>query len=218
MKLGILGGTGIEGRGLALRLASAGAAVVVGSRSADRAGTVAAEYNAVLSKPLIEGRSNVELLAVAELVFLTVPFDTALAALDSCRSAFRPGHILVDVTVPIVFKEGRPQLVQPEGGSNSELIARHAPPGIAVAAAFKTIPAHVLADLETELRCDVFVCSDSSEARERVMGIASMVPTLRPIDAGPLASAAILERMTFLAIQLNRRYKRKGARFAIQGI
>ena len=218
MKLAILGGTGIEGKGLALRFAACGAEVILGSRSAERAGTLASEYNIFLGKSLIEGCSNLEALALAEIVFLAVPFENVLAAIESCRKGFRAGQVLVDVTVPVAFRGGRPEFVQPEGGSNSQLIARHVPPGVAVVAAFKTIPAHLLADLPTELQCDVFVCSDSTEARHRVMEIATMIPTLRPLDAGPLEVAAALERMTFMAIHLNRRYKRKGARFTVQGI
>ena len=97
-------------------------------------------------------------------------------------------------------------------------IARHVPEDVAVIGAFKTIPAHVLAELGTELHCDVFVCGDLKTARESVMEAAALIPHLRPLDAGPLEMARALERMTFLAISLNRRYKRRGARFRIEGI
>ena len=119
MKLAILGGTGIEGKGLALRFAACGAEVILGSRSAERADTLASEYNILLGKSLIEGCSNLEALALAEIVFLAVPFENVLAAIESCRKGFRAGQVLVDVTVPVAFRGGRPEFVQPEGGSVS---------------------------------------------------------------------------------------------------
>ena len=85
-------------------------------------------------------------------------------------------------------------------------------------AAFKTIPAHVLSEIDQPLDCDVFVCGESPGAKQTVMEAARMIPTLRPVDAGPLRNARILERMTVLVVQLNRRYKSKGARFRVVGI
>jgi NADPH-dependent F420 reductase len=218
MDIGLLGGTGIEGKGLALRFAAAGAAVFIGSRSEERAASVASQYNTILGKPLIAGSSNREMLRRCNLVFLTVPFEHAVSAVQAAAQDFRSGQILVDVTVPIAFQGGRPEFVEPEAGSNAELVAIQVPAGIETVAAFKTIPAHALADLQTELRCDVFVCGGSQSAREIVMSAARIIPSLRPIDAGALQTARILERMTLLAVHLNRRYKRKGARFIVQGI
>ncbi len=218
MPLGFLGGTGIEGKALALRFGASGVPVVVGSRSADRARAVADECNRLLGRSAIEGCSNTDMLARAEIVFLTVPFETAVAAIESCRQDLRPSHIVVDVTVPIKFEGGKPEFVEQPAGSNAELISGHLPSGIPFVAAFKTIPAHALADLNQQLSCDVFVCGDSKEARATVMTTAAQIPTVRPLDAGPLIAARTLERMTFLAITLNRRYKSKGARFRVQGL
>ena len=97
-------------------------------------------------------------------------------------------------------------------------IAAHLPDRVRLVGAFKTVPAHVLAELHTPLECDVFVCSDSKEARGEVMELAKRIPSLRPLDAGPLGMARTLERMTILAIHLNRRYKKKGARYSVVGI
>jgi NADPH-dependent F420 reductase len=218
MQIGFLGGTGIEGKGLALRFAAAGASVVLGSRSEERAQVAAREYNVLLGSPLIRGMVNRDMLAASEIVFLTVPYEHAVPAVESCRADFSPGHILVDVTVPMAFREGRAEYVEQEAGSNAELLARHVPEGVHLVAAFKTIPAHVLAEREIELNCDIFVCGDSKAAREKVMEAASIIPTLRPLDAGPLRMARTLERMTVLAVNLNRRYKKKGARFRIEGL
>jgi NADPH-dependent F420 reductase len=218
MNIGLLGGTGVEGKGLAIRFAAAGIPVLVGSRSDKRALDAARDYSELSRTQLVTGCKNEEMLARCEIVFLTLPFGRAVPAVESSREHFRNGQVFVDVTAPITFREGRPDFVELDAGSSAELLARYMPAGVDLVAAFKTIPAHALADLPTELRCDVFVCGDSNEAKERVMKVAALIPSLRPLDCGPLAMARTLERMTFLAIQLNRRYRRKGARFTIQGI
>ncbi len=218
MRIGLLGGTGIEGKGLALRFAAAGASVVLGSRSESRAQASAVEYNELLGGQSILGMTNTAMLAVSEIIFLTVPFGHAAAAIDTCRAGFSQGKILVDVTVPMMFREGRAEYVEQEAGSNAEMLAQHLPESVPLAAAFKTVPAHVLAEFQTQLDCNVFVCSDSAEARQRVIEAASMIPGLRPLDVGPLRTARTLERMTVLAVNLNRQYKKKGARFRIEGL
>jgi NADPH-dependent F420 reductase len=218
LHIGFLGGTGIEARGLALRFASAGATVVLGSRSSERAAQAAGTCKAILGKALIRGMKNPEMIATSEIVFLTVPFAQAVDAVESCRSLLSPNHIMVDVTVPMVFRKGHAEYEEQEGSSNSELIARHLPDGVPLVAAFKTIPASLLADLETALDCDVLVCSDAEQAKQQVMEAASLIPSLRPLDGGPLRAARTLERMAVLAAELNRRHKRNAARYRIEGI
>jgi 8-hydroxy-5-deazaflavin:NADPH oxidoreductase len=217
-QIGFLGGTGIEGKGLALRFALAGARVIVGSRSAERAQSAAQEYNNEIGNALIRGMTNSEMLASSEIVFLTVPFDHAKPALEGLRADFPANLVLVDVTVPMQFKAGQVEYLEPSEGSNAELIASLVPESVQVVAAFKTIPAHILAETDVPLQCDVLVCSDSQDARRKVMAAAGLIPTLRPLDAGPLKTARTLERMTVLAIHLNRHYKKKGARYRIEGL
>jgi NADPH-dependent F420 reductase len=124
----------------------------------------------------------------------------------------------VDVTVPMRFVGGRADYWEQGAGSGAESLVSRVPAGVRLVGAFKTIPAHVLADLSQSLDCDMFVCGDSKDAVSRIMEISGMIATLRPLNAGPLASARILERMTVLAANLNRTYKKKGARFFIVGI
>lgn len=218
MRIGFLGGTGVEGKGLALRFAAAGAEVVLGSRDPNRAESRAAEYNEILGRPAIAGMENSRMLFSSEIVFLTVPFDQAPAAIEPVRRHLSDRHIIVDVTVPMRCNGGTPAYQEQEGRSNAEIVARNLPAGIPLVCAFKTIPAHLLGLLDTPLDCDVFVCGDSEEARMCVMETASIIPSLRAIDAGPLETARILERMTVLAAALNRHYKKKGARYRIIGI
>jgi NADPH-dependent F420 reductase len=216
-KLGFLGGTGIEGKGLALRFALAGAPVIIGSRSAERAQQKAAEYNALLGRGLITGAENREMLSRAEMVFLTTPFAQATDALLTYRDAFRPDQVLVDVTVPVKTKSspGPGDLAE---GSGSQHLAAHLPDGFPLVGAFKTVPSHVLAELQEPLECDILVCGDSEEAKARVMEVIRLIPTLRPVDAGRLSVAGTLEQMTALAIGINRRYKIKTARFRVVGL
>ncbi len=218
MQIGFLGGTGIEGKGLALRFAVAGAQVMLGSRSEERAQAAARAYNELAGTSSIRGMLNRDMLAACELVFLTVPYQNAVPALESCKTDFRAGQILVDVTVPMLFRDGRAEYVDQESGSNSELVARHLPAGVQLVAAFKTIPAHLLAELDTPLNCDIFICGDSREAREKVITAARGIPAVRPLDAGPLITARTLERMTVLAVNLNRLYRKKGARYRVEGL
>ena len=218
VRIGLLGGTGIEAAGLALRFASAGVQVILGSRSRERAAAAAAAGNAILGRPLLQGLANPEMLELSEIVFLTVPFAQAVDAVEQCRSLLRRPHIVVDVTVPLIFSAGGAEYCGPNIGSNAENIAPHLPADVPLVAAFKTIPASVLADLHTALHCDVFVCGDVAGAKQSVIAAAALIPSLRPLDCGPLRMARTLERMTVLAADLNRRHRKKGARFRVEGI
>jgi len=216
-RIGLLGGTGIEGKGLALRFAQAGALVVVGSRARERAAAVVQELNQRLGHESIHPAENREMLAQSDLVLLTVPFAQAADALDTYRNDFRHGLTLVDATVPVKSKTTPGPGDLPEG-SGSQFLAKRLPEGVHLVGAFKTIPAHILAELEVPLDCDVFVCGDSEPDKARVMDAVRVIPGLRPVDVGGLDAAATLERMTALAIRINRRYKSKGARFRVVGI
>ncbi len=218
MRIGFLGGTGKEAAGLALRFGSAGVQVILGSRSRERAAQSAETCNGVLGRPLITGLENAEMLDRTELIFLTVPFAHAVDAVDMHRASLRSNHVLVDVTVPMIVRAGRAELQDCEEGSNSESIAHRLPAGIPLVAAFKTVPAAILANLDTSLDCDVFVCGDVQDAKQSVMAAASVIPSLRPLDAGPLSAARTLESMAVLAVQLNLKYRKHGARFRIAGI
>jgi NADPH-dependent F420 reductase len=217
-RIGFLGGTGVEAQGLALRFAAAGGTVYLGSRTLERARQAAEACNVILGQKRIEGTSNPEMCRAAEIVFLTVPFARAAEAVDSCRSSLDARHVLVDVTVPLIFRAGHAEYQKLEAESNSENIALHLPENVQLVAAFKTIPAAVLADLTAPLDCDLFVCGDNESAKQKVMAAISMIPSLRSLDAGPLRMARTLERMTVLAAELNRRYEKKGARFRVVGI
>lgn len=225
LSVGLIGGTGEEGRGLALRWAMAGARVSIGSRTLERAKTTADGLNQLLeareSKPSsqrIGYCENREVIAKSELVLLTVPFEHAAATLETHNKDFRDGSILIDITVPVSFEQGRVRYVDLPEGSASEHLKTRLPENVALVAAFKTEPAHLLAELDEPLDCDSFVASDSKEAKARVMEAIGFIEGLRAVDAGTLYSARTLERMTVLAIGINRRYKIKTARYRVVGL
>jgi NADPH-dependent F420 reductase len=222
MRIGVLGGTGVEGSGLALRLGQAGFPVLIGSRSVERARGKAQELTDKLKLPstssIFSGSENTEVATASDLLFLSVPFEQAEGLVQACLPSFRVGTALVDVTVPLNFQAGRVELKELPEGSGSEHLARCLPEGIALVAAFKTIPAQLLSELNVSLECDVLVCSDSEEAKLSVIDVASRIQGLRALDAGPLKEARTLEHMSALAIRMNRRYKVKSARFRVVGV
>lgn len=218
MKIGILGGTGPEGEGLASRLATAGFEVAIGSRSAAKARQKAQELTERLGGPVLGGAENAEIAASCNFVFLTTPFEGAPGVLRACRSVFPQETILVDVTVPLRFTKGIPEVLRLEEGSGSQHLATLLPEQVAIVSAFKSIPAKLMADVDDPLDCDVFVCSDVKDAKRRVIEAISRIKDLRPLDAGPLSMARTDELMCALAIRLNRRYGGQHGRFRVLGL
>lgn len=224
LSVGLIGGTGEEGRGLALRWAIAGARVSIGSRTLERANSAADELNQLLDANAgtwfqrIGFGENREVIAGSDLALLTVPFAHAASTLEAHREDFRDGSILIDITVPVSFEQGRVRYVELPEGSASEHLKARLPEKIPLVAAFKTEPAHLLAEIDERLECDSFVASDSKEAKTRVMEAIGFIEGLRAVDAGTLYSARTLERMTVLAIGINRRSKIKTARYRVVGL
>src|SRR5262249_31575437 len=208
-RVGLIGGTGEEGRGLALRFAIAGARVSIGSRTLDRAEKTAEELNRLLeargTRPSqrIGYGENREVIGASDLVLLTVPFEHAASTLEAHNKDFREGSILIDITVPVSFEQGRVRYVELPEGSASEHLRNQLPQNVPLVAAFKTEPAHLLAEIDEALDCDSFVASDSKEAKARVLEAVGSIQGLRAVDAGTLYSARTLERMTVLAIGIN---------------
>lgn len=221
--LGIIGGTGPQGRGLALRFAMADLPVVVGSRQDERARGIAKGLNEELDqlgapyRP-IEGRENPVMVAESDFVFLTVPYENAATTLEGLKDAFRPGAVFVDVTVPLEFGKGGVKVVMPPQGSGSLHLRAILPEAVPFCGAAKTLPAHVLEDISLVLDCDTFVFGDDKAARERVREVLARIPGLRPLDVGGMSAAATLEGMTALLIRLNRRYKSREGRFHVTGL
>jgi NADPH-dependent F420 reductase len=215
MQTGIIGGTGHEGRGLAVRLASAGVPVLVGSRQIERAQETVGALGGSLP---LEAATNDRIAGECEVVFLAVPFAGVADLLDAYRTRLRPGALVIDLTVPLTFDRGVPAIADVAEGSATELVRAHLRADVRLAAAFKTIPASALSKLETPLDCDEFVCADTPEVCAETIDLLARIPSLRLLDAGGLQAARLIERMTALAIVLNKRYKVRGARFRVVGL
>ena len=209
----VIGGTGQQGSGLARRLAAAGIHVVVGSRDPDRARGTIADWT-----ERVEVASNASAAAAADTIVFAVPFKTIDALVDDVGSRMRSGAIAIDVTVPLTFEGGRMTMLDVAEGSAAEHIRARLPEGIALACAFKTIPAHLLDRVDEPLDCDEFVCGDSDAARERALALVAALPQLRGVDVGPLSRARSIEQLTALAVAINRRHKRHDARFRVVGL
>jgi NADPH-dependent F420 reductase len=216
VKIAILGGTGDQGPGLAIRWALAGEEVIIGSRNRERAEAAAAELNAELAgKTPIRGMANVEAAEVAEVVVLTVPYSAHLATLESVKAHVQ-GKIFIDVSVPLDPENPR-RMKMPAAGSATEEAQAFFGPATKVVAAFQNIAAHLLRDAHHKIDCDVLVCGDDAEARKTVMGLVSKMG-LQGYDVGPAESARVVESLTSLLIRLNIRNKVKGAGIQLTGL
>lgn len=221
--IGIIGGTGPQGRGLAMRFALTGLPVLVGSRQDEKARDIATGLNGELEKHgqpfhAIVGLENSAMAGQADFVFLTVPFENAERTLQGLAGAFRGGAVFVDVTVPLLFGKGDVQLEVPPEGSASRQLRKILPADIPLCGAGKTLPAHVLEDISIKMDCDTFVFGDDKTAKGNLSALLARIPGLRPLDVGGLSAAVTVEGMTALLIRLNRRYKSQLGRFGVVGL
>ncbi len=210
--ISILGGTGKEGSGLALRWAKAGHHIIIGSRSAERAEQAAAEINAQLSINTARGLDNETAARAGDIAVLTVPPEAHMATLEGLKPALA-GKILVDATARVDAKDPKP----PQGKSAGRLAQELLGPEVRVVAAFQNVPAHALKKLEHELASDVLVCGDDAEARAEVVKLAEAAG-MQAYEAGGLDNGLVVEGLTALIISLNKRYKSKTGGIRISGI
>ena len=214
--IAVLGGTGKEGGGLALRWAHCGHPVIIGSRTAERAEEGAADMRATLGGAAnVRGLANPDAAAAADIVVLSVPFAAQQSTVADVASQLE-GKILIDVTVPLVPpKVSRVQL--PEGGSAVEAVQKILGESVRVVSAFQNISAHHLTKLDEEIECDVLVCADEAETADTVVALAEAIG-LKAWNAGPLANSVVAEGLTSVLIALNRKYKVPGSGIRITGI
>jgi NADPH-dependent F420 reductase len=206
--ISILGGTGDQGLGLALRFAKAGRKVVIGSRKADKALQAADEVRAAVPGCDVSGFENAEATTKAAIVIISVPFEHTAGTVKSIKEALSEGQLLVSMAVPLATAvgDGAMRTVGIWQGSCAELVKSLAPAGVHVVSAFQNVSAHRLRELEHPVECDVVV-SGPKAAREQVMALCSLIPGLRGVDGGPLSNARIVEEITALLIGMNIRYK-----------
>ena len=213
--IAVLGGTGNEGRGLALRWARAGHRVIVGSRDAARAAESASAINETVGGDNATGAENAIAAAQAEIVVVAVPYEAQLKTLESVKDGLK-GKIVVDVTVPL--RPPRVARVQlPAEGAATVAAQEMLGDDVRVVAAFQNVSAHLLEDPGADVDCDVLVCGDKRADRDVIVALVADAG-LRGLHAGSLANATAAEALTSVLIFMNRFYESPGTGIRITGI
>jgi hypothetical protein len=201
LRIGVIGGTGDQGRGIAVRLARAGLSVVLGSRDAERAASIAHDIGEGVT-----GATNARCAAECDIAIVAVPWDGHAATIASLVDELT-GKIVIDCVNPLGFdKQGAYALPVAEGSAAQQ--AQALLPHSRVVAAFNNISAVLLLDPEvTSIQTDVLVVGDDREATDTVQALVDLVPGMRGIYAGRLRNAHQVEALTANLISVNRRYK-----------
>ena len=204
-KIGLIGGTGPEGRGLALRLALAGHNVLIGSRDRDRAAQAAGKVSTKVPDGSVGSGLNTDIAEQAEIVFVTLPYSGQAATLESLKEPLS-GKIVVSTVAPLEFNNGRATAIAVAGGSAAQE-AQAVLPDSSVVAAFQNISARDLLVPGKSVDCDVIVCTDSGDAKGVVMELAAAIDGVRAIDGGGLENARYVENFTAMLLNINSIYK-----------
>jgi 8-hydroxy-5-deazaflavin:NADPH oxidoreductase len=214
-RIAVLGGSGAEGSGLALRLAAAGHRVTIGSRTEQKAAATAAELSTLAPAASFSAADNRSAARQANIVVLTVPYSVQRELVEEVMPELQ-GKILLDATVPLVPpKVSRVQL--PGGGSAVAAIQELVGPNVRVVSAFQNVSAHHLKKIDHAIDCDVLVCGDDSAACDLVIELIDGIG-LRGIYAGPICNSAAAEALTSVLIAINRRYKIPGSGIRVTGL
>ena len=207
--LAFLGGTGPEGKGLALRLALAGEAVIIGSRDAGRAQMAAEQLMSARDGVRIQdvkGADNLEAASQAAVIFLTVPYEAQRPLLEPLGDPLR-GKVVVNVIAPMKFERGRGASALSVAAGSAAEEAQQLLPDSLVVAAFQNVSAEELQNPDQVMLGDVVICSDFSDAKSLVSELTRKIPNLRPVDGGGLANSKYVEQITPLLVNINRIYK-----------
>ena len=213
--LAILGGTGKEGAGLAMRWALQGYQVMIGSRAEEKAKTRAAEMNAELGGEYLTGMANAAAAEAADIIVLSVPYSAHGPTLAGVRAQCA-GKVLVDLTVPLQ----PPEIMAvnlPAGGAAALEAQALLGADVTVVAAFQNVSAVKLKQLDQPVDCDVLVCADDEAAKASVIELVAAAG-MRGIDAGTLKNAVAAESLTPILLHINKVYKVKGAGIRITGL
>ncbi len=208
-RVSIIGATGDLGYGLAVRWASAGVAVTIGSRDAERAQEAAARVLTVVPGASVEGAENSVAAAACECVVMSVPFSGQAGTYKAISGAMRPGQLVIDATVPLApAVGGKPtRIVGVWQGSAAQQAAELVPDGVDVVSALHTVSASKLPSLGEPLDEDVLVCGDRKDPKAVAIDLIGRIEGLRPIDCGRLEMSRITESLTALMISVNIKHK-----------
>lgn len=215
MKVGLVGGTGPAGVGLAERLAAAGHHVLVGSRSVDRASAVRATVLEHVPASMVEACENRDAVAGADVVFLTVPPDAHRSTVESLAAELAD-KIVVSISNPIRVEDKRPVVDAPAAGSLAEEVAALAP-SARVVGALHEIRVSRFADLSHPINADTIITGDDDDAKRTVMRLVQQIPGVRAIDGGSLSNTRYVEGFVAVLISINFRYK-AGSSYRITGL
>ncbi len=204
-KIAIIGGTGPEGLGLAMRFAKAGDQVFIGSRAKERAEEAAQKVKEAVPEAKVQGLVNAEAVEKAAVVFLTVPWDAHQSTLENLVEVIGD-KVLVDVVVPMLFDRGAPKAIAVEEGSAAQQ-ARTLAPNAKVVSAFHHLDSSELQKVDRPMQGDVLVCADHQGAKKTVMELVERIEYVRALDAGGLANSRYLEEWTVLLLHINKIYR-----------
>lgn len=218
LEIAVVGGTGDEGSGLALRWARAGHDVIIGSRDAARA-VASAEEIGKRAEASLRGLDNPAAAAAADVVVVTVPYAGQATIYRSIAGSLREGTFVVDCTVPVAANVGgrATRTLGVWEGSAAQQAQGLLPKGTRICGAFHSLSAAALDDLDADVEGDVLVCGSRS-GKEVVRELVESIPRLRFVDAGPLEAARIIEPITALLIGINHRYGVDRAGIRITGL
>jgi len=223
MKIAVIGGTGDQGIGLALRFVKAGETVIIGSRDVKKAENTVDMIKNMLDSDNIKnivGMANDEAAAEADIAILTVPLQAQIVTLR-CIMDNLDGKILIDATVPLDgCIGGNPtKYIEVWEGSAAERSADVlSSKNVKVISAFNNVGAASLLNVNEDVECDILVSGDDLEAKKEVMALTEKIPGIRAIDCGSLENARIIEKITPLLINLNIRNRVKFAGIRITGL
>ena len=204
MKVALVGGTGPGGFGVAARLALAGHAIAIGSRSLERAEEAAAKVRAVAPDANLSVGTNEEIIAGAEIVFLTVRDDAQRDTVRRLGDMFA-GKVVISMANPLRVGNGTARYVAPPEGSLAEEV-QHDAPDAHVVSAMHEIDVRKLSKIDRVLDADTLVCGDDDRAKKTAMKLLADLG-VRPVDAGPLANSRYIESFIAVLITINFRYK-----------
>jgi NADPH-dependent F420 reductase len=221
----IIGGTGDQGYGLAVRWALAGRAIAIGSRDGGRAQNAAERLRDVITAsgsevPPIVGLENTAAAAEAPVVVIAVPLAAQIATIKSIHDHLRTGAILIDVTVPLATAIGgrASRMLGIPAGSAAEQLAEYAPDHAQVVAAFHFLSADLLSDPTLPLESDVIGCGGDGRAQAVLRELAESIEGVRYAHAGPLAAARLIEAAATMLIAINVRHKVRHSGMRITGL
>jgi NADPH-dependent F420 reductase len=224
----VIGGTGHEGYGLALRWALAGKHITIGSREAERAKQAAQHIRdtaAGFGKTVeVDGHENPAAAAASPVVVVTVPLAAQIATIKSIKGHLRPNSLLVDATVPLATAIGgrASRMLGLPAGSAAEQLAEYAPAGVQVMSAFHFLSADLLAEVHSDgpvpIDCDIIACGGDAQAQEVLRDLASAIEGTHFVHAGPLVASRLVEAAATMLIAINIHHKVRNTGLRITGL